>query len=101
MKKLVEGVSWGGGQVKKIIIPASVKYIQRDWYNGIWSSDSTETIFKSPVPPERGMKEGQINSLVPEGKVTVPKRSFKSYKSWFVEAAGHYGVTLNGSVLYS
>lgn len=28
-------------------------------------------------------------------------KSFKSYKSWFIEAAGHYGVTLNGSVLYS
>lgn len=100
VSRLVEGVSWGGGgEVKKIIIPASVKYMQRDWYRSIWSSGSTETVFKSSVPPERDLKEGQINSLVPGGNVTVPRKSFKSYKNWFIEAGSHYGITLNGGSL--
>ena len=98
VKRLVPDISWGG-KAKKIVIPGSVKYMERDWC--MISHDlRTKVVFKGTKPPRTQIKERQINNFVPElSKIQVPKKSFYIYKRWLEEANIASELFLNGKRL--
>ncbi|WP_026834528.1 leucine-rich repeat domain-containing protein [Eubacterium xylanophilum] len=82
VKSIKTGVIWSG-KVKKIIIPKSVKALYKNWYLGLFTESSPNTVvFKGKKPPRIKLTDSE--SVMPSAvNVIVAKNAIKNYKKWF------------------